>query len=299
MRTLFCIASLALLVSTAPAADEPVFSGPQPKEKVTAFKVLGFQGPHAGKEAELIKDNKGEPTMLVFIHETTRPGFQLMRPIDLYASKLSKDGLSTHFIWLHADKTEAEKFLNQAKNSLKLKSPMAISLDGIEGPGNYGLNRKMTITILLAKDNKVTDNFAIIQPNETDAPKIIEAMAKLMEDKKPPTIEDLRKELGGGRPDPSGRDEADRPHAADDPEGQRRSQGQGGHRGDAEMGGRRRQEENNPDGLLQTDRQGRVRQRPRQESVEETGGRMISVFFFSAYSGFQNKRRVRREYAEN
>ena len=49
---------------------------------------------------------------------------------------------------------------------------MVISLDGIEGPGNYGLNRKVTLTLLVAKGTKVVANFAIVQPNETDAPKV-------------------------------------------------------------------------------------------------------------------------------
>lgn len=199
--------AVASLAGAAAPADEPIFSGPQPKEKITPFKVLCVQGPHAGKEIELVKDNNGEPTLLIFVHEITRPAFQLLRPVDLYASRLSKDGLATHIVWLTADKSETEKYLANARRSLNLKSPVVISLDGLEGPGNYGLNRKVTLTILLAKDNKVAANFAIVQPNETDAPKIIEELAKLMGDKKPPTVEDLRKELGGGtRQDAGGRD---------------------------------------------------------------------------------------------
>jgi hypothetical protein len=205
MPRLFLPLALVFFLGTAAASgDDRVFSGPQPGEKLTPFTVLGFAGPHAGKEVELLGQIKGAPTLLIFVHEVTRPAFQLLRPLDLYGTKLARDGLATHFVWLTADKSQTEQFLDRAKNSLNLKSPVSISLDGIEGPGNYGLNRKMTLTILVAKDNKVVANFAIVQPNETDAPKILTAVAKLM-DKPVPTLAELRTELGAAmrRPEPA------------------------------------------------------------------------------------------------
>jgi hypothetical protein len=72
---------------------------------------------------------------------------------------------------------------------------VGISVDGIEGPGNYGLNRKVTLTVLVVDKGKVVANFAIVQPNETDAPKVAAAVAKVL-GKKPPTAE----ELGGAAP---------------------------------------------------------------------------------------------------
>lgn len=194
---------VVLLCVTATRADEKVFSGPQPGEQLLPFKVLAVAGPSAGKEVELVGQIKGSPTLLIFVHEVTRPALQLFRPIDLYGSKLAKDGLATHFVWLTSDMAKTEQFLTAAKKSLSLKSPISISLDGQEGPGNYGLNRKVAVTILVAKDNKVVANFAIIQPNETDAPKVVAAVAKLMGQKEVPTLEQLNKELGTKtRPDP-------------------------------------------------------------------------------------------------
>src|SRR5262245_63899567 len=104
-----------------------------------------------------------------------------MLPVDVVAAKLAAQGLETHVVWLTTDKTKVEQYLGNAGQTLALKAPMVISLDGIEGPGNYGLNRKMTMTIIVAKGDKVVANFAIIQPNETDAPPVTAAMAKLME----------------------------------------------------------------------------------------------------------------------
>lgn len=206
MRKWVCLfLALGLANSTAAAQDDKVFSGPQPGEKLTVFKAKGIWGANEGKEFQAMKNAKG-PVMLIFVHEVTRPAFQLLRPVDFYADKLKKDGLQTTFVWLTADKTKTENWLNFAKKSLRLRSPVAISLDGLEGPGNYGLNRKVTLTILVGQGSKVTDNFAIIQPNETDAPKVFAAMAKAVK-KKAPTLAQIRKELGGKRrPKPKPKD---------------------------------------------------------------------------------------------
>ncbi|MCH7688790.1 MAG: hypothetical protein IH899_19265, partial [Planctomycetes bacterium] len=54
-----------------------------------------------------------------------------------------------------------------------------VSVDGGEGPGAYGLNRKVTLTIVVAVDNKVTANFALVQPNvQADVPKVLKAVVK-------------------------------------------------------------------------------------------------------------------------
>ncbi|HYV37543.1 MAG TPA: hypothetical protein VE988_17690 [Gemmataceae bacterium] len=178
----YLTATLTLLVWTGLALGQtdPIFSGPQPGEKLTAFKVLAFSGRMPGKQMELIADAKETPRVLVFVHEITRPALQLLRPIDQIATEYAPDGLETHFVWLTADKTKTEQFLQGANKSLNLTSPIVISLDGIEGPGNYGLNRKVALTILVAKGTKVVANFAIVQPNETDAPKVTEAITKMM-----------------------------------------------------------------------------------------------------------------------
>lgn len=214
MRHLFTLAP-CLLVSlslSARAADEPVFSGPQPGEKLTAFKAQQVFGPSAGKEIDPVADHKGGPITLVFVHELTRPSRQLLIAVDAYGLDWAKDGLATHFIWLSADKAKAEEFLKNAQGSIAIKSPIGISVDGQEGPGNYGLNRKVTLTILIAKDNKVVANHAIIQPNETDAPKVLADIAKLL-GKAAPTAEEIRAK----RPNPMRV-----PTNADEPEGAQR-----------------------------------------------------------------------------
>lgn len=199
LRVAIALCFMAVLTVGAASADEPVFSGPQAGEKLTPFTVQSVFGPSAGKEIELIGELKGAPTVLVFVHELTRPASQLLRPLDRYGRKMADSGLATHFVWLSADKAKTEGFLNVARKSLAIESPIGISVDGLEGPGNYGLNRKVTLTILVAKDNKVIANFAIVQPNETDAPKVLAPVAKLL-GKPAPSLEELRAGADPKRP---------------------------------------------------------------------------------------------------
>jgi hypothetical protein len=188
---------LALLLSL----QDPKLSGPQPGEKMPGFRVFDVG---SRQEADYIGDGKGAPAVLVFIHELTRPGAALMRALDEHGRIKQVRGLRTLFISLSEDRDGAERHLPQVIKSLNLKCPMGISLDGKEGPGSYGLNRDVMLTILVARDNKVTANFAIVSPNETDAPRIksaIDEALKAAAQALPGTPEEvrLREELAAAR----------------------------------------------------------------------------------------------------
>ena len=65
-------------------------------------------------------------------------------------------------------------------HALAREAPLGISLDGKEGPGSYGLNRNVTLTILVGKEGKVTANFPLVQPSiQADLPKILQEIAKV------------------------------------------------------------------------------------------------------------------------
>jgi hypothetical protein len=188
--TLILAAACSLFASVAFAQDA-VFSGPQPGEKTTGFKALAVTGPDAKKEIDYPTQLKGAPTVIVFVHGIERSIVPLLNVVDQYGFE-KKDTLKTVFVYLTADRVALEQRVPLVAQSLRLQAPNAISLDGAEGPGNYGLNKKCLLTIVMAKDNRVTANFALVQPGIADAPKVIEAMAKLVGDPKPPTADELR-----------------------------------------------------------------------------------------------------------
>ncbi len=173
-------------------SEDKVFSGPQVGEKLSSFKALGVFDDQAGKELDLVKEADGKPLVVVFVHEFNRPSLATIRTVMGYAAPKAKEGkLVAGVVMLTADTTAMEERLKLARQALPKDVPIAISPDGLEGPGAYGLNRKMTLTVLVAKENKVTANFALVQPSvQADAPKIAAAIADAL-GVKPPTAKEL------------------------------------------------------------------------------------------------------------
>ncbi|MEM9587568.1 MAG: hypothetical protein AAGA03_09825, partial [Planctomycetota bacterium] len=58
---------------------------------------------------------------------------------------------------------------------------LAVSPDGREGPGSYGLNRNVALTMLFAKDGQVIHNLSMVQPMLYTDPHVIGALADLVE----------------------------------------------------------------------------------------------------------------------
>src|SRR5262245_15948409 len=173
-----------------------VTSGPQVGDKLGDFKLLGFSGPQADKEFQFLAQAKGTATLVVFVQKITRPALQFLRPLDDYAAKEEK--LSTHMIWLtgdKGDKDETKAFLERAKNSLNLQTPVSICLEGNAGPAAYGLNEMAAVTVLVAKEGKVVANFAYADPNSTVAKDVIAAVAKALGKEPPKTEESAKSEL--------------------------------------------------------------------------------------------------------
>jgi len=171
-------------------AADSVFSGPQPGEKITGFNVLELTGVKAGQERDAVKENAGQATVLVFVHGLERSLVPLLRVVDEYGAG-RKDGLKTEFIFLSPDRLQGEQRVKAAAASLKLQSRVGLSVDGLEGPGNYGLNKECLMTLVAAKDNTVTANFALVQPGIADAPQVLAVLAKVSGDTNPPSIAEL------------------------------------------------------------------------------------------------------------
>ena len=183
---------LAFLAPSIVFANDPVFSGPQVGEELATFKAQGVFGDNAGKKVDVIGDSKNAPTLLVFVHQVTRPSIGLTRLLINYASKKKKDGLKIGLVFLSDDPTETEAWMGRARRALPEGVTPLISPDGIEGPGAYGLNRKMTMTVLVGNKGKVTANFPLIQPSiQADATKIGHAITNALGQKEKPSLKDM------------------------------------------------------------------------------------------------------------
>ncbi|HIE95871.1 MAG TPA: hypothetical protein EYG03_06735 [Planctomycetes bacterium] len=166
---------------TAAADDAVVFSGPQPGEKVPPLKVVMA---YTETEDEAITDFSpaacDKPTLLVFVNGANRPAARLTRVLMHYSQMRANDGLVAGVVWLNDDHHEATEYLRQSISWWGTGLPLGVSVDGSEGPGRYGLNRNVNVTVLVADRNRVIANFALIQPSETDASMILAEVVKLV-----------------------------------------------------------------------------------------------------------------------
>lgn len=210
MRLAPCVFALAL--AGPAAAQEAVYSGPQPGEKLTPFKVRGVLDPDAGKDLDFVAAAGGKPVILVFVHDLNRQSVGMVRVLTSYTKTRAKDGLTTGVVWLSDDASEAESTIKRIKHALTDGVPVGVSPDGREGPGAYGLNRKVQLTILVGNRDTVTANFALVQPSlQADLPKVLDAVVKEVGGKAP-KLEDIpgampKKEAArkgpGKEPDPN------------------------------------------------------------------------------------------------
>lgn len=198
---LLAVMSILPLANEAARGEEPaekVFSGPQAGEKLASFKARGLTGDLAGKEFDLVETAKGKPLFIVFVHERTRPSLGMTRLLMTYALKRAKDGLTSGVVFLSDDATELETWVKRATAALPANVPLGIALDGGEGPGAYGLNRKVALTVLVASEGKVTANFALVQPSvQADVPLVLKELVAALGGGDVPTLADL-----GVRPEP-------------------------------------------------------------------------------------------------
>jgi hypothetical protein len=202
--------SHASIVAGAQATSEtePVFSGPQVGENLPPLPVRGVFDEDAGKELDFVADAGGKPVVLVFVHQLDRPTVGMARALTTYTLQRAKDGLTTGIVWLDRDPTEAENTLKRIRHALPRGVRIGISLDGKEGPGSYGLNRNVALTILVGNEGKVTANFALVQPSiQADLPKVFEEIVRIIGGKAPDVAEfagprEAMRGMARGEPDP-------------------------------------------------------------------------------------------------
>ena len=191
---------IAACVASGIDEEPEEFSGPQPGEPLPDCRLKVIFGPDQGKEVGLLDKVGEKPNLVIFVHEVTRPSVGLVRLVANYGRKREVDSFATQIIFLTADPTETENWMNRARQALPAGVNVSISPDGKEGPGAFGLNRKMQITGIVSKNRKVLDNFAIIQPSlQVDARKLCSAVARSLGDPKMPTNRELGIESQSGR----------------------------------------------------------------------------------------------------
>ncbi len=208
MRHFRMFGFIALLLASPGLAwaDAPLFSGPQVGEKLPSFKTQGVFGDLADKEYDLIAAADGKPVVLIFVHARTRPAFGLTNTIMKWAAGKAKTGLHCGVVFLTDDATPTLQWMHRVEKHFPQGAAYVVSLDGAEGPGSYGLNRNVALTVLVGKQGVTTANFALVQPSlQADGPKILQAIADVAGGGKVPSIAELEGQRYKGKRSKGGR----------------------------------------------------------------------------------------------
>jgi hypothetical protein len=182
-----CLTVFTLLCANV-ADEKTMFSGPQKGEMLPPLKVSRVYGTQRGEVVDFIVEANGRPTLLVVVNGSNRPAARLTRALINY-SEMQGEKLFAAVVYLDKDRSAAEEALQRAVSWWGMGPPVGISVDGAEGPGSYGLNRNVNLTVLVANKSRVTANFALVQPSETDAPKILKEVVSLVGGKIPSEAE--------------------------------------------------------------------------------------------------------------
>lgn len=162
--------------------DGVVFSGPQPGEELPPFSAVGLNGNNKNHTFDPSDVAKGVPHLLVFQDQSdlARKGLFLLGPVLQTIAKNSKSEFLTSVVFLGDDPSELDpQKVRQLDQATKVYE-MSHSPDGRDGPGSYGLNRNVAMTILIAQDKKVRFNFAFTQPMLYPDPHVVGALAEIL-----------------------------------------------------------------------------------------------------------------------
>ncbi|MCA8963832.1 MAG: hypothetical protein KDC48_03050 [Planctomycetes bacterium] len=165
---LFVIAS-PLLAQDPEAALQ---SGPPAGAPLPACKVFAPSGPFAGTEFDAAAQIGQGPGVLLFVHELTRNTAPMITGLDRLAVQLAWTGLQAHAVRVAPDRTEAELGSKRSSEAMGLHRPIVVSVDGAEGPGGYALDRKATLTLVLANEGKVVRSVAFTDTGRADLQKL-------------------------------------------------------------------------------------------------------------------------------
>lgn len=148
---------------------EKLFSGPQAGEKTTSFKTADVNGNRKDREFDPVAEAAGGKAIYFFFStDVDRISARAITNLGLLCSEAKDHGVKSYFIGLAADALAGDQRLRDVWTSIKPGIPAAISVDGPEGPGAWGINKKSKVTAVLANENKVIYNYTSLSPADSD-----------------------------------------------------------------------------------------------------------------------------------
>src|SRR5262245_17854123 len=167
MRKMVIALGMIALAASSWAA-EPVRSGLQPGEKITAiFEPLNVTGPFAGEPHCLVCENGVNPVAMIFARAPSEPLMKLASGLDAAAVKHSDQQLGSFIVFL----SDAAGLADQLKAAAKRQDlkQLALTIDAPAGPEGFKVAADADVTVVLYRDFSVAANHAFRKGELTDA----------------------------------------------------------------------------------------------------------------------------------
>jgi hypothetical protein len=167
------------LLTFAVLADD-IASGPKPDDKVPPLTITDVTGPNKGKELDIVKERGDRPTVYVLLwaDRFSRPMNRYLKTLDEKVAADFKE-VAIVAVWLTEDAEKTAELLPRVQQSVNYATTaLTLAKTDKNGPNNWGINSDAHLTTVIASKGKVAATFAYGSVNETDVPKVVEALKK-------------------------------------------------------------------------------------------------------------------------
>ena len=182
--------------------QNPIFSGPQPGEKLVSFQAVGYAGEHKEQMLDPIAMANNRPHLIVFQDDegaSSRGLYDLSGSLATIGRKSDVD-LHVSVILLSDDPVDFEPYAGMFPALLERGvDVIAFSKEGREGPGAYGLDRTVSQTFVLAKGGKVVHNLVFPKGGVYADSHVLGGIADIIGEKRETVQAWLNQETTGGR----------------------------------------------------------------------------------------------------
>jgi hypothetical protein len=187
MKWLAGISAVALLLTVGVVRGEDLKSGPQPGDAIGAFnvtKVAGAadDGVDVGKTLCYRCRYGKNPMVMVFSRKSDEKLTQLAKDLDKAVADNSDKNLKAFVNVIGEDRSAAESCAKTFAETSDYKNvPIVVPEEVSNGPDNYGINPKAIVTVIVAKDGKVTASHAYNHvPDSGEVKEILSEVSSLL-----------------------------------------------------------------------------------------------------------------------
>lgn len=175
------LSTSVLLLGSLLEAAEPIESGHQPGESITAiFEPLNVTGDYAGQPHCMVCENGASPVAMIFAREPSGPLLQLLVEVDAATAKHRDEQMGSFVVFLSDDAALHER-LEEVARKRKIEH-LVLTIDDPAGPEGFKVSAEADLTIVLYADYEVKANHAFKKGDFTEAsiPSIVSDLSKIL-----------------------------------------------------------------------------------------------------------------------